>query len=279
MRGFVFGLFSLWLGAQGCTFSDATAAPPFSNRQLLLGGSAAAAAVDGPDTISNLTAWFKYTATLWQDNTCNTTLADDDGEVVGCWEDASTEDIDATQGTASKKCLFKTGIGPNGEDGVRCDGSNDLLDVVNSPHEQTMTTIVVFQSRNNTDNGYLIGAGSGIAGFAFEDPLLNNDTVTNSDPDGGAFYGANTTTSMANNTWYWVMGRWDGSGNEIYWDGSSEDTDGGKVSTSPSATIGIAGFGTFTGPVDLMEVIRYNKSLSAGERSTIATYIASEYSL
>lgn len=90
-----------------------------------------------PNQISGLAFWFDAT----QISGLN------DGDPVGTWTDLSGNGRSATQGTTSKKPVYKVGI-QNGNPAVLCDGVDDDLVVTYTP--AAATTVFIVAKRTGT---------------------------------------------------------------------------------------------------------------------------------
>ena len=99
-----------------------------------------------PDTLEGLQLWLDADdlSTLYQDSAL-TTAVTADSDQVGGWVDKVTGTAKATQATATKYPLYKTGV-QNGKAGVLFDGSNDYLVLPDVAMDGAVTLVLVMNT-------------------------------------------------------------------------------------------------------------------------------------
>ena len=116
-----------------------------------------------PLSLPGLALWLDASdlGTLWQDSARTTAVAAD-ADPVGAWDDKSGNARHVTQGTASKRPLYKTAI-QNGRSVIRYDGVDDFLFTASEFNLTQPTTayIVFYADPLETDGVMLDGYTSG----------------------------------------------------------------------------------------------------------------------
>ncbi len=99
-----------------------------------------------PDTLEGLQLWLDANdlSTLFQDSALTTPVTAD-SQQVGGWVDKVTGTAKATQGTATRYPLYKTGV-LNGLPGVLFDGSNDYMIPPNPELDGELTVVAVLNT-------------------------------------------------------------------------------------------------------------------------------------
>jgi hypothetical protein len=215
---------------------------------------------DFPDTgpaipLTNLALWLKADAIVGLN----------DNDPVTTWEDSSSENNDATQGTAANKPLYKTGI-INGLPVVRFDASNDFMDTpdnafVANPFSIFMVfsgTIAAGTHRAINDNG---GANFGI-GTDTADIIVFN----------GAFIGA---AGLVNDDPILVTYIHDGA-NASFWVDTVLAGTNAQANTPGRIRLSAPAGDVLNG--DIAEVIAYTADMTA-QRVAIETYLNTKYNL
>lgn len=222
-----------------------------------------------PDTIPNLSAWWKADS-----------LALAAGAAVSSWADSGPGGFTATQATAAARPTFQTGQ-INGKPVVRFDGVDDgLVSGASSSHPETTIFAVVRPSTVTATGIYSVraGSGSGALIFRIRDTKINfgYQAVTQ------AAFG---TTSLAANASRVITGSYSDSANTTayYLDGSA---DGGSTAETTSLTAGLtSAIGMEPGQSaryfvgDIAEIIIYSRVLTASERAEVHSYLQDRYAI
>jgi len=128
---------------------------------------------------TGLVLWLEADHQTYQD-TGFVTAADDDGEVVGGWQDRSSESDHLTQSTTAKKPLLKTSV-VNGHPVLRSDGVDDWLSNLGGftslRNASEYTYLVVFQQTPSNANLFDAGPNAG-------DRIIHSPNWT----DGNAYF-------------------------------------------------------------------------------------------
>lgn len=223
----------------------------------------AAAGGFSPADIAGLTWWPKADAISLSDN-----------DPVGAWPDSSISVNDATQGTAAKKPIFKTGI-LNGKPVVRFDGTDDTLvagAAIGITGNHTYFVVVKMPNADYASPLWVTaddGAGVNLTGRA----------------DGSIDYGIpwsqNSGASYYDGTSFYIFSlTFDGTTYRLRKNGtglvsaatasapSNRTPRIGKSDALPTALNG-----------DLAEIIIYNSTLSQTDHNLVGNHLATKYGL
>lgn len=212
---------------------------------------------------------------LWLDANAITGLNDSDP--VGAWEDSSTSNNDATQGTAGKKPLYKTNIA-NGKPGLLFDGTDDQLVLTGFPTIggatfPDMAYFFVAQPLTGTDT-YSTWLSAGASnGFWFKGDTKKLSFYTASDH-------LNSTAINFSETHLWSLEQVGGSSgdSQFYLDGTADGTHTGVgLQWAPNSIGDDSGSETFKGY--LFEMLVYTTALSAQNRSDLTAYLKTKYGI
>ena len=260
-----------------------------------------------PTSITGLQAWYDASdaSTLYDATTGGSLVAADGG--VARWEDKSGNDYHMTQATAGARPLRKASV-QNGLDGLRFDGSDDVMTVSGSAsslkalHAEDATFFVVLKAgtTSNPDALYNIldtnaGSSSNV-GFrlAYDDRVavptnnrinlfVTNGTGNVSDNSANDLFAPNVYGLVS------VVSRpTDGTAanrSSIRKNGGTaveNNTDTSSVSTADSTyDLHLGGRGTnsayLTG--DICEIIIYNSALSDTDREAVENYLIAKWGI
>ena len=217
---------------------------------------------------------------LWLDASQITGL--NDGDAVATWTDASGNAQHATQSTASKRPLYKTGI-LNGKPVVRFDGVDDFL------------RNDVFTALNNAPAAslFIVKRQTSSGGINF--PVLFASLFYQFNLGSGPKYWRTSITEDANTTLDWTTWTYEAQ----LFDGSQSGnanrlkirSNGNPVSVSYTGTIAAtlsSGTGFYVSTSDgtlypwngdIAEIIAYSATPSAGELAQLEQYLAAKYGL
>ena len=229
-----------------------------------------------PASIAGLVLWLKADAIGGLANT----------DPVVTWEDSSSANNDADQGTAGNRPTYRTNV-INGKPVVRFDGTDDYLQVdpeLNTA-EGDLTVIAVIRptSVGGIETFYSEGSST-------DDLQLRVARINGATPKAEAAHlntaGDNITTigttTILDNTAYLVTAKWTATTQVIYLAGTQEDSDAfGSAPTVDRTAIGCllrAAAGDFFGG-DIAELIVYDSALSDANRGTVETYLTTKYAL
>ncbi len=98
-----------------------------------------------PSDLSGLLFWIKSDTGLFQDTT-KTSIAVDDGDVIGVWADQSGNENDAFQSVTARKPTLRLNV-LNGRSVIRFDGVDDILAVTDNITDGTITVFCVLKKR------------------------------------------------------------------------------------------------------------------------------------
>jgi len=229
---------------------------------------------DIPLTVDGLQLWLKADAGTFQDS-AQTSLAINDGDVIGAWLDQSGNSNDVTQTTTANKPLLKLAI-RNGLPVIRWDGTNDRLISSSFSLSQPHTTFAVLQVfASDVNAAFFTDSFEDVPCFIFQSA------------DGGQFRlfaGSFALTTASNDNWTLHEGEFNGVSSVYYLNGSS-------VASGNAGTNGYDGFsiGASRGnpnPIiagvldgDIAEILIYNSILSATDRQIIETYLNGRYAI
>jgi len=206
-----------------------------------------------------------------------------DGDSVGTWSDLSGNANDATQGTASKKPLYKTAI-VNGKPVVRFDGVDDFLSNATLTALNGVSAATLFTVKKETT----------YTGISFPFYTAANLYKFNV---GGTRYYRTSATEDANASSSTLWGSWTYEG--MLYDGSqSGNSNRLKVRSNGSplavgytgtiqSTLGSGtGFyvSTYDGTTypwngDVAEIILFNRAVTGADLTNLEAYLASKYGL
>lgn len=191
-----------------------------------------------------------------------------DGDPVATWEDSSSNNNDATQGSAGNRPTYQTNE-INGLPVVRFDGSNDFLNLVDLS-ALTSAEIFFVLKVTNTSGGHLLGtAGSNHYPFS-GDSNLYESFGTNARKDGIA--PGVTVSNFHRYSIYSAAGDY-----AMFHNGSSIfSTASNTVAFSAAPKIGDNGSLNFIAG-DIAEIILYDHKLSSGDRTAVQEYLAGKY--
>lgn len=237
---------------------------PMSVRPLIVRQGTTTNAGFLPTDLSGLVAWY--------DASKITGLAD--GAAVATWNDSSGNGFHLTQSTAGFRPLYKTAI-LNSLPAVRFDGIDDYMDTATSTNvlqTSTETIVIVYANRSGV-NGTLYSTASIAAG-----PLQRNATVW--------FDGATASIALSqnlNDNFLFTMTldyvdddytvRLDGAqvGQDLTTNGALPDTELRIGARGDPVSEFFAG--------DMLEILVYDRELTAGEVSQVESYAADKYAI
>jgi hypothetical protein len=229
---------------------------------------------------------------LWLDASKITGL--NDGDVVTQWDDASGLENHATQSTTSRKPLYKINI-INGRPVVRSDGVDDCLELAGPVLEGTKTIAVIgklqslpgastlfsiltikYDASNFSEFAFLNFAGyeeiSFKHDFVSSTASVGIDKVLDTNPHIWIHtYNDGTNTSTSSYT-----AQIDGVVETVATSGNLGRT--GTDKGSLFARVNSAGTGSSLAPVNIAEVLVYNRVLDSSEQAKLKTY-AGRYGL
>lgn len=199
-----------------------------------------------PSDVAGMTLWLKADAITGKV----------DNDIITNWDDSSTANNDATQGTATREPIYKTNI-VNGKPVARLDGTGDFL---STPSLTSRTGFVVcnhgdgatfstYRRAIHPETGWQWYGDSGTGNYA-------NSGMTTFRVNGVATTSAGTLSAFR----------------VVMWEASSATTDVHGIGAIASI-IGQFLFG------DIAEVILYSGTITSGERDSVEAYLTAKYGL
>lgn len=240
-------------------------------------GSEGGAVAFSPTDISGLLKWHNDTSLFWQDS-ARTTPVTANNDPIGSWDDLSGNGRHAIQATAGLRPLYKTGA-QNGRVGVLYDGVDDVLTTAAVSYGAftmfaaiKMTTANMLFGHNTAgDEDYQYRNGSSIE-------VNRSATKSAANVDAGAGWMDGT---------YIIVHRFDGThaGHSVRRNGAAlavTDVSAGNPGTGASSgtlAIGARSDGSLTSAGHVLEIGFYDASLSAGNTTSIETYLNSRWAV
>jgi len=245
---------------------------PFRRRIQTAMQSGGGAAAFSPTDIAGLQIWLDASQIVGLN----------DGDAVATWTDASGNGYNATQGTASKRPIYKTSI-LNGQPVMRFDGVDDFLENA------------TFTALNNATAASLFIVKRQTSGAAIRFPFLFVNSFYQFNLGGGPKYWRTSATEDANATLDWTTWTYEAQ----LFDGSQSGnanrlkirSNGSPVSVSYTGTIAAtlgSGTGFYVSTLDgtlypwngdIAEIIGYSTVPSAGQLALLEQYLAAKYGL
>jgi hypothetical protein len=216
--------------------------------------------------VEGLHPWFWFAAD-------EETYADNDP--VGTWHDLSGNGNHATQTSASRQPVYKTGQ-VNGLPAIRF--ASDYLDTTVAKVLRPVTAFAVVLSNNVAANGTLIGGTSGSSsagGFQWR----HNASRQNLLCEGVAQIGVSSTNLTSSQWQLWDVG-WDSSGHSFGLDGTDDGS--GTADTAPTSRA--MRFGTRANGIDwwagdVAEIVVVDTLLDTTDRQAVRDYLTAKYDL
>jgi hypothetical protein len=225
------------------------------HRRSLL--KSAGTATFNPMSIAGLSTWLKADS-----------LVLSDGNPVATWADSSGNGHDATQATAGKRPLYKTGI-LNGNPAVLFDGVDDILDIAAPVSNNSFSLFVAFEPVASSDGYGAMYTSNGVGGLFYRGATRKLDMYSGSDhnstaavTEGAGHLFTAVNQSGPNQLDFWVDTVADGSFTAVSAIAASEIGDDG-------------GSETFKGYI--AEIIEYDSALSTGNRQAVESYLKTKY--
>lgn len=208
---------------------------------------------------------------LWLDANQITGL--NDGDAVATWSDASGNANNATQGTASARPLYKTGI-KNGKPALLFDGVDDGF-VLTTGLDLSAYTIFVVWAQTDAVNGSISfnKAGDGYNYHALQPAQVSNQA------GGPTVLTTYATVTAAGD---WALTEAYRLGTTLYI-GKNGTFDGGQASSINWQTDAIgapyAGGAQFNMVGYIAEMLIYNLGISTANRQLVEEYLTDKYGL
>lgn len=210
---------------------------------------------------------------LWLDASQLTGLSD--GAAIATWTDASGNGRNATQASATKRPLYKTGI-IGGKPVVRFD-SDDFLSLSVSLASGSWSFFAVHSGPAIGSNGrYLLDAQTGRLIIAVRQATTAND------PDIGWFDGNSRDIAVGTTGWQindWILAS--GGNGTVYRNGTSL---GSAAYTAQAIGGAVAIGGRYDGTsgainCDIAEIIIYASALNTANRQAVDAYLSAKYGI
>ncbi len=237
--------------------------------------------IDIPLTIDGLQLWLKADAGTFQDSG-KTSLAINDGDVIGAWEDQSGNDNDALQSTTANKPLLKLSI-VNSRSIVRFDGTDDFLLVsldLDLSASDNLTIFTVTKPVDTANTKSILGnqdnAGDrpGLALFHDVSEQLQFRTRQT------AAAQTDIIAALADADFVLAVSQLTAGTQELFRNGASEGSAAQADMTGydPILSLGVnRSTGTAVYDGDMAEILIYNTALSNSDRGIIENYLNERY--
>ena len=217
-----------------------------------------------PSDIAGLQVWFQ-----------GDLLSGSDGSAVSTWDDSSTNNRDATQGTGGAQPTLQTAE-LNGLNVVRFDGGDFLVTSAFTQAAQWTMFAVAKRTGGGTPAGIMnTRAGTGHA-------ALRWTAATTMNAYAQVAAGGNNQDDQAalSNVWQIYVARRNTTTVQVWVDGVSDGSTGTGAGPTPTEvlTIGVG----FAGPTeqltgDIAEFFYFNSALSAGDRVSMQDYLTAKW--
>jgi len=235
---------------------------------LLSASAPTAAAAFSPTDIANLKLWLKADAGTFQ--TSGGSAATADSDPVGEWQDQSGNGKHMVQATSTKRGTLKTGI-QNGKPVVRGDGTDDFLAsaTVASTAVDNFTCFIAYKNINTSTFDLIFSNGSdaqnnGHAYWIHQSNFRFLPYWPTQLADG-----AYTT-----NTFEIVRYKRAAGTTTLFVNGASATIDNDTTSpATPLSTLVLGWPAAHFATADIGEVLLYDAALSAGDITSVETYL------
>lgn len=235
-----------------------------------------------PSTIAGLKVWYDFsdTSRMFQD-TAGTTPVTADWDVVGRVNDKTANANNATQGTTSKKPLYKTGV-QNGLGGVKFDNADDFLQMTSNFAGASQTIFACVKWAGSTDQEELLfgrkDTSTSISFWGYDDNTKGMRFFCLS----GNYFGGLKLTDVANTARVHTLSVAALVGTS-YINGSAQS---GTVTIGENFSAGLLGcyantattYARFFGG-HFLEVLAYDTALSAGNQALVEGYLNSKWAV
>ena len=209
---------------------------------------------------------------LWLDANQITGL--NDGDAVATWSDASGNGYNATQGTASQRPIYKTGI-LNSRPVVRFDAVDDTLSNGTFAVNQANTWFAVVRTTGG-DGAYrfVFDAATGTTRQA----LIYTVGTTKWTSYAGALVDESGTT--ASSTWRSIQAIFNGASSSLIVGGTTTAVNPGTDNLANGYILGrVANGSGFQFGGDIAEIGCYNSAISGANLSALQSYLNAKYGL
>lgn len=250
--------------------------PSLQQKLLLLFSGAAFS----PSQISGLVSWHDASdaATLFEDS-AGAVPAADNADVVGMWRDKSGNGYHVTQATTADKPTLRTNV-QNGKSVVRGDGSTDFMQ--NTSYADFGNNYTIFAvaryavSADILQGMWEITNGAVNTGFS-----MYHEAAANWRGGNGAQSVVDGDLRDGNFRIHEGLGRGSGSTLEYFLNGASQGTTAQSANANTLNTLGLFRINAANWFLvgDIAELIIYNRSLSADERTRVRSYLNTKWAV
>lgn len=230
-------------------------------------GGAAAERAFLPTDLSGLVLWLRADSLSgWLD-----------GDAVHTWTDESGQSNHATQSTAAKRPIYKTGI-VNGKPVVRFDGIDDGMQLTSDVSEAISDHTIIFVVDPDSvpaDGEYLLDSANGRLILAHSGPGSPGDIEVY---DGGGWRNIAATAIG----WQILTFNLDDVAAEVFRDGASIGSDAAYVRQNTRTPIGLGAVNDISAAFfagDIAEVIIYTRVVTVGEQQSLDEYLSNKYGI
>lgn len=239
---------------------------PLQRRQMtaLMGGASAPRLA--PNAISGLKLWLDASQIVGLN----------DGDSVTTWSDLSGNGYDATQGTASKKPVYKTAI-LNGLAVVRFDGVDDVLTSTFALAGGAKTLVIIAKLSGGSVNYPRVMSGVPDTTYFVGCASTGKNVATLFGNGAGAWndVNANSPTASWNAVWNIVAARTDGTTLTPRVNATTQNTKSGTNATALTAH-DVGGVSTGAGPQwwtgDVFAVCAYDNDIGSANLAALFNY-------
>ena len=233
------------------------------------GGGCDPSAID-----ASATGWFDGSAASFNGSMSDGTAV---GDTTSRWQNRLNTARYFSQGTAANRPTFHTG-GPNGENYVSFDGSNDSLAYsVNSSFlvaSSGWTLFFVVKAKENGDDNYILGSG-GYYGVRITSSGGNRFQHIRFGSSPSGYVAVNSTSTYSTSGWYVVEAYKDASNIYIK---VNNDTEVSSAANGPSSLLDAPALG-FGVNMDLAYFAAFNTEIGSTKRTTLRNCLGSRYGI
>ena len=207
-------------------------------------------------------------------------MADDDGEVVGAWEDKTANEDDLTQGTSDNKPTLQTNE-LNGEPVLRFDGSNDNLQgafTTGGALSQPFTILIVAKldaGAVNDDNYHIL-----IDSDDSSNRMLAGNQPTDTPDTWRIYAGTNLDSANASDSdWNIWTCLYDGASSQFWHSGVSQASGNAGAHDGDGLTVGTNYNQSGAWDGDVAEILIYDSDLSDADKNEVGNYLGDRYDI
>lgn len=210
---------------------------------------------------------------LWLDSSDLTTITKDGGNLVSQWNDKSGEGNHVTQATGTNQPLWVDAV-RNGKAIIRFDGVDNYMQKTTFAGGSLQPKTIFIVTTTPADSGiarYLFDGG----GAATRTAIYSDDTNMNMSTD---FASTLSYAKPVDGTWKYWTGKYNGASSDFRENATSKATGATGATAMDGITLATRyNFTTSFANIDIAEILIYDTSLSAGDITSIESYLASKW--